>query len=79
MAASTGRTAALSWVDQRRFGAVNNLWGGLQTVLGSGCVEIGSNIVENMIHSVAFNRKERRFRLNEGGKAWGRIASLFEK
>lgn len=54
-------------------------WVGLQTFLNEGHVEIDSNQVENLIHPIALNRKNALFAgHDEGGKAWGRIASLIE-
>ena len=44
-----------------------------------GRVEIDSNRVENLIHPIAPNRKTALFAgHDEGGIAWGRIASLIE-
>ena len=58
---------------------IHNHWGGLQTFLEDGRVEIDSNSVENMIRPIALNRKNALFAgHDEGGKAWGRIASLIE-
>ena len=52
---------------------------GLQTFLHDGRVEIDSNGVENLIRPIALNRKNALFAgHDEGGKAWGRIASLIE-
>ncbi|WP_055661902.1 IS66 family transposase, partial [Jannaschia seosinensis] len=54
-------------------------WDGLQTFLRDGRVEIDSNGVENLIRPIALNRKNALFAgHDEGGKAWGRIASLIE-
>lgn len=54
-------------------------WDGLQTFLHDGRVEIDSNSVENMIRPIALNRKNALFAgHDEGGRAWGRIASLIE-
>jgi transposase len=54
-------------------------WEGLQTFLHDGRVEIDSNGVENLIRPIALNRKNALFAgHDEGGKAWGRIASLIE-
>ena len=40
---------------------------------------IHSNSVENLIRPIALNRKNALFAgHDEGGKAWGRIASLIE-
>ena len=58
---------------------IHNHWGGLQTFLEDGRVEIDSNSVENMIRPIALNRKNALFAgHDEGGIAWGRIASLIE-
>jgi hypothetical protein len=58
---------------------IHNQWGGLQTFLTDGRVEIDSNNVENLIRPIALNRKNALFAgHDEGGKAWGRIASLIE-
>lgn len=52
---------------------------GLQTFLHDGRVEIDSNSVENQIRPIALNRKNALFAgHDEGGRAWGRIASLIE-
>ena len=58
---------------------IHNHWPGLQTFLHDGRVEIDSNGVENLIRPIALNRKNALFAgHDEGGKAWGRIASLIE-
>jgi transposase-like protein len=58
---------------------IANHWEGLQTFLNDGRVEIDSNQVENLIRPIALNRKNALFAgHDEGGKAWGRIASLIE-
>ena len=58
---------------------VHRHWDGLQTFLHDGRVEIDSNGVENLIRPIALNRKNALFAgHDEGGKAWGRIASLIE-
>ena len=58
---------------------IHNQWDGLQTFLQDGRVEIDSNSVENLIRPIAINRKNALFAgHDEGGKAWGRIASLIE-
>ena len=58
---------------------IHRHWDGLQTFLTDGRVEIDSNNVENMIRPIALNRKNALFAgHDEGGKAWGRIASLIE-
>jgi transposase len=52
---------------------------GLQTFLHDGRVEIDSNSVENLIRPIALSRKNALFAgHDEGGRAWGRIASLIE-
>lgn len=54
-------------------------WDGLQTFLTDGRVEIDSNKVENLIRPIALNRKNALFAgHDEGGRAWGIIASLIE-
>jgi len=56
---------------------IHNHWDGLQTFLTNGRVEIDSNRVENLIRPIALNRKNALFAgHDEGGVAWGRIASL---
>lgn len=58
---------------------IHNHWDGLQTFLHDGRVEIDSNRVENLIRPIAINRKNALFAgHDEGGIAWGRIASLIE-
>jgi len=58
---------------------IHRHWNGLQTFLQDGRVEIDSNGVENLIRPIALNRKNALFAgHDEGGKAWGRIASLIE-
>ena len=58
---------------------IHNHWDGLQTFLMDGRVEIDSNRVENLIRPIARNRKNALFAgHDEGGIAWGRIASLIE-
>jgi len=58
---------------------IHRHWDGLQTFLHDGRVEIDSNAVENLIRPIALNRKNALFAgHDEGGKAWGRIASLIE-
>jgi len=58
---------------------IHNQWDGLQTFLTDGRVEIDSNRVENLIRPIALNRKNALFAgHDEGGIAWGRIASLIE-
>lgn len=58
---------------------IGNHWDGLQTFLTDGRVEMDSNAVENLIRPIALNRKNALFAgHDEGGRAWGRIASLVE-
>lgn len=58
---------------------IHNHWDGLQTFLQDGRIEIDSNRVENLIRPIALNRKNALFAgHDEGGIAWGRIASLIE-
>lgn len=58
---------------------IHNHWNGLQTFLTDGRVEIDSNNVENLVRPIALNRKNALFAgHDEGGRAWGRIASLIE-
>ncbi len=58
---------------------IHNHWDGLQTCLTDGRVEIDSNRVENLVRPIALNRKNALFAgHDEGGIAWGRIASLIE-
>jgi transposase len=58
---------------------VHRHWGGLQTFLTDGRVEIDSNKVENLVRPIALKRKNALFAgHDEGGKAGGRIASLIE-
>jgi len=54
-------------------------WEGLQAFLTDGRIEIDSNAVENTIRPLALNRKNALFAgHDEGGRTWGRIASLIE-
>lgn len=72
------RVSAKSRLGEK-LGYIRNHWGGLQTFLEDGRVEIDSNSVENLIRPIALNRKNALFAgHDEGGKAWGRIASLIE-
>ena len=58
---------------------IANHWSGLQTFLSDGRVEMDSNAVENLVRPITLNRKNALFAgHDEGGKAWGRIASLIE-
>ena len=50
-----------------------------QVFLSDGTVEMDSNIVERSIRPIALNRKNALFAgHDEGGRNWGRIASLIE-
>nr|WP_309504601.1 transposase [uncultured Roseovarius sp.] len=56
---------------------IHRQWGGLQTFLYDGRVEIVSNAVENLIRPIALTRKNVLFAgHDEGGRTWARIASL---
>ena len=58
---------------------IHNHWDGLRTFLADGRVEIDNNRVENLIRPITLNRKNALFAgHDEGGIAWGRIASLIE-
>ena len=58
---------------------IHNQWDGLQTFLNDGRVEIDSNRIENLVRPITLNRKNALFAgHDEGGAAWGRIASLIE-
>ncbi len=58
---------------------IHNHWDGLQTFLTDGRVEIDNNRVENLIRPITLNRKNALFAgHDEGGIAWGRVASLIE-
>ena len=62
-----------------KLGYIARHWDGLQVFLTDGRVEIDSNGVANLIRPVALNRKNALFAgHDEGGIAWGRIASLIE-
>jgi transposase len=52
---------------------------GLKLFLEDGTIEMDSNIVERAIRPIALNRKNALFAgHDEGGRTWGRIASLIE-
>ena len=52
---------------------------GLKLFLEDGTVEMDSNVVERAIRPIALNRKNALFAgHDEGGRTWGRIASLIE-
>jgi len=58
---------------------ISRHWDGLQVFLTDGRVEIDNNPVERTIRPIALNRKNALFAgHDEGGKNWGRIASLIE-
>lgn len=72
------RVSAKSRLGEK-LGYIHRHWDDLQTFLTDGRVEIDSNGVENLIRPIALNRKNALFAgHDEGGKAWGRIASLIE-
>ncbi len=52
---------------------------GLKLFLDDGAIEMDSNVVERTIRPIALNRKNALFAgHDEGGRNWGRIASLIE-
>lgn len=52
---------------------------GLKLFLQDGTIEMDSNVVERAIRPIALNRKNALFAgHDEGGRTWGRIASLIE-
>lgn len=52
---------------------------GLKLFLDDGTIEMDSNTVERAIRPIALNRKNALFAgHDEGGRTWGRIASLIE-
>ena len=56
---------------------IHRQWGGLQTFLHDGRVEMDSNSIENLIRPIALTRKNALFAgHDEGGRTWARIASL---
>ncbi len=58
---------------------IANQWDSLLVFLYDGRVEIDSNLVENRIRPIKFNRKNALFAgHDEGAVAWTRIASLIE-
>ena len=72
------RVSAKSRLGEK-LGYIHRHWDGLQTFLTDGRVEIDSNAVENLVRPIALNRKNALFAgHDEGGRAWGRIASLIE-
>jgi hypothetical protein len=72
------RVSAKSRLGEK-LASIHRHWDGLQTFLHDGRVEIDSNSVENLIRPIAPNRKNALFAgHDEGGKAWGRIASPIE-
>jgi len=78
LAEQRSRVSAKSRLGEK-LGYIHRHWDGLQTFLTDGRVEIDSNRVENLVRPIALNRKNALFAgHDEGGKAWGRIASLIE-
>jgi len=78
LAEARSRVSAKSRLGEK-LGYIHRHWDGLQTFLTDGRVEIDSNGVENLVRPIALNRKNALFAgHDEGGKAWGRIASLIE-
>jgi len=72
------RIAAKSRLGEK-LAYISRHWDGLQIFLSDGRVEIDSNPVERTIRPIALNRKNALFAgHDEGGKNWGRIASLIE-
>ncbi|MEL6475535.1 MAG: transposase [Pseudomonadota bacterium] len=72
------RVSAKSRLGEK-LGYIHRHWNGLQTFMTDGRVEIDSNAVENLVRPIALNRKNALFAgHDEGGRAWGRIASLIE-
>lgn len=70
------RISSKSRLGERLF-YIHRQWDGLQTFLRDGRVEIDCNAVENLIRPIALTRKNALFAgHDEGGRAWGRIASL---
>ncbi|WP_417280752.1 IS66 family transposase [Celeribacter sp.] len=58
---------------------IHNHWDGMQTFLTDGRIEIDNNRAKNLIRPIALSRKNALFAgHDEGGTAWGRIASLIE-
>ena len=78
LAAVRARVSARSRLGEK-LAYIHRHWDGLQTFLTDGRVEIDSNGVENLVRPIALNRKNALFAgHDEGGRAWGRIASLIE-
>jgi transposase len=76
--AQRGRVSPKSRLGEK-LAYIANHWDGLQTFLTDGRVEIDSNNVENLVRPIALNRKNALFAgHDEGGAAWGRLASLVE-
>ena len=58
---------------------IHNHWRGLNVFLLDGRVEMDSNPVENLIRPLVLTRKNALFAgHDEGGRTWGRMASLIE-
>jgi transposase len=78
LAEQRSRISAKSRLGEK-LGYIARHWDGLQTFLTDGRVEIDSNKIENLIRPIALNRKNALFAgHDEGGRAWGIIASLIE-
>jgi len=78
LAACRARVSARSRAGEKLAYFANH-WDGLRVFLDDGRVEIDSNAVENTIRPIALGRKNALFAgHDEGGRAWGRIASLVE-
>jgi transposase len=60
-----------------KLASIHRHWGGLQTFLRDGSVEIDSNNVENLIRPIALTCKNVLFAgHDEGGRSWARTAFL---
>jgi len=78
LSAQRDRVSAKSRIGEK-LAYIANHWDGLQLFLDDGRIEIDSNLVENRIRPLALNRKNALFAgHDEGGKNWGRLASLIE-
>jgi transposase len=72
------RVSAKSRLGQK-LGYIARHFDGLKVFLEDGRVEMDTNNVENLIRPLTLNRKNALFAgHDEGGAAWGRIASLIE-
>lgn len=71
----TGLVMAYKRLEKTAF--IHRYWGGLQTFLTDGRVEIDSNNVENLVHPIALNLKNALFAgHDEGGHPKDRIDDL---